>query len=146
MSYLCMHVVQQNIDIVLSLSTSVTHRPAATSLPGPLWRPQNPAWVLAKMGPGRPKSGPAGSRDLQNCLLDVLEDGLEGSGLVWTPILGSKGRFGRHLGATWAPREAFRERFWTILVVPNGSGKAIFWIQSGKVQNGKILVFPMCFQ
>ena len=30
------------------------------------------------------------------------------------PSGGSKGRFGRHLGATWAPREAFQERFWRI--------------------------------
>ena len=46
---------------------------------------QNGSWDLqigGKMGPGRPKSGPGGSRDLQNWILDGLEGGLEGSGLV----------------------------------------------------------------
>ena len=46
MSYFCMQIFQQNIDTVLSRSTSFAHRPAAKSLPGPPWRPQNPAWGL----------------------------------------------------------------------------------------------------
>ena len=48
------------------------------------------------MDPERPKSGFGGSRDLQNWILDGLEGGLEGSGLVWTAILGL-------LGTVWAP-------------------------------------------
>ena len=31
------------------------------------------------------------------------------------------------------------------LGIPNGSGKAIFRIRSGKVQHSKILCFPVCF-
>ena len=44
--------------------------------------------IGSKMGPGRPKSGLGGSRDVQNWFLDGLEGGSESSGLVWTAILG----------------------------------------------------------
>ena len=136
-----MPAFQQNIDTVLSLSTSSTHRPAATSLPGPLWRPQNPAWGLAKMGPGQRKSGLGGSRDLQNWLLDGLEGGLEGSGLAWMAILGVQGLVWTpswgHLGA----REAFLDRFRMDLGVPNGSKRVISWIHSGKEQNSSNVTF-----
>ena len=69
---------------------------------------QNDAWDLqigAKMGPGRPKSALGGSWDVQNWILDGLEGGLEGPGLVWTAILGVQGPFWTpswgHLGASW---------------------------------------------
>ena len=107
---------------------------------------QNDAWHLqigGKMGPGQSKSGLGGSRDLQNWLLDVLEGGLEDSGLVWTAILGVQGPVwtsswghlgapggvsgailegfggpkraqGSHLGFPWPPQEAFRGPFWRI--------------------------------
>ena len=68
---------------------------------------QNGSWDLqigAKMGPGRPKLGLGGSRDLQNWILDGLEGGLEGSGLAWTAILGVQGPVWTpswgHLGAS----------------------------------------------
>ena len=93
------------------------------------------------MGPGRQKSGLGGSRDLQNSLLDGLEGGLEGSGLAWTAILGVQGTVWTvswgHLGAPGSVSGAVLED----KRVPNGSGKAIFWIQSEKVQTSKILVF-----
>ena len=98
------------------------------------------------MGPGRPKSGLGGSQDLQNWILDGLEGGLEASGLAWTVILEVQGPVWTpswgHLGAPGGVSGAILED----LGVPNGSGKAIFWIRSGKVQNSKILCFPMCFQ
>ena len=97
---------------------------------------QNDAWDLqigAKMGPGRPKSGLGGSRDVQNWILDGLEGGLEGSGLVWTAILGVQGPVWTpswcHLGAPGDVSGAILDDF----EVPNGSGKAIFRIRSGKV-------------
>ena len=109
---------------------------------------QNDAWDLqigAKMGPGRPKSGLGGSQDLQNWILDDLEGGLEASGLVWMAILEVQGPVWTpswgHLGAPGGVSGAILED----LGVPNGSGKAIFWIRSGKVQNSKILCFPVCF-
>ncbi len=114
------------------------------------WSPgvQNDAWDLqigAKMGPGRPKSGLGGSRDVQNWILDGLEGGLEGSGLAWTAILGVQGPVWTPswgiLGAPGGVSGAILED----LGVPNGSGKAIFGIRSGKVQNSKILCFPLCF-
>ena len=109
---------------------------------------QNDAWDLqigAKMGPGRPKSGLGGSHDLQNWILDGLEAGLEGLELAWTAILGVQ-------GAVWTPSwynlgapEFVSGAILEDLGLPNGSGKAIFWIQSGKVQNSKILCFPIRF-
>ena len=109
---------------------------------------QNGSWGLqigGKMGPGCPKSELGGSRDLQNWLLDGLEGGLEGSGLVWTAILEVQGPVWTPswgiLGAPGGVSGAILED----LGVPNGSGNAIFWIQIGKVQNSKILCFPMCF-
>ena len=109
---------------------------------------QNDDWDLqigAKMAPGRPKSELGSSRDLQNWILDGLEGGLEGLGLAWTAILGVLGTVWTpswgHLGAPGGVSEAILED----LGVPNGSGKAIFWIQSGQVQTSKILCFPMCF-
>ena len=97
------------------------------------------------MGPGRPKLELGGSQDLQNWILDGLEGGLEASGLVWMAILGVQGAVWTpswgHLGATGGVSGAILED----LGVPNGSGKAIFWIRSGKVQNSKILCFPFVF-
>ena len=58
------------------------------------------------MGPGQPKLGPGGSRDLRNWILDGLEGGLEGLGSSGWPSWSSKSWFGRHLGATWQLREA----------------------------------------
>ena len=75
---------------------------------------QNDAWDLqigAKMGPGRPKSGLGGSRDVQNWILDGLEGGLEGSGLVWTAILGVQ-------GTVWTPS-------WGHLGAPGGVSGSI---------------------
>ena len=63
------------------------------------------------MGPGRPKLGPGGSRDLQNWILDGLEGSLEGSGLVWTAILGVQ-------GTVWTPS-------WGHLGAPGGVSGAI---------------------
>ena len=55
---------------------------------------------------------------------------------VWrargSPSWRFKGRFGRHLGAIWAPQEVFRGRFWTDLGVPNGSKRAIFFDPKSK--------------
>ena len=78
---------------------------------------QNGAWDLqigGKMGPGRPKSGPGGSRDLQNWILEGLEGGLEGSGLVWTHLGGSRpvwmpswGHLGAPGGVSGAVLEGF---------------------------------------
>ena len=109
---------------------------------------QNGSWDLqigTKMGPGRPKLELGGSQDLQNWILDGLEGGLEGLGLVWPAILGVQGPVWTpswgHLGAPGGVSGTILED----LGVPNGSGKAIFWIRSGKVQNSKILCFPMCF-
>ena len=91
------------------------------------------------MGPGRPKSGLGGSRDLQNWILHGLERAVEGSGLAWTAILGVQGAVWTpswgHLGAPGGVSGAILED----LGVPNGSGKAIFWIRSGNKQNSKIL-------
>ena len=96
------------------------------------------------MGPGRPKLELGGSRYLQNWILDGLEAGLEGLELAWTAILGVQGPVWTpswgHLGAPGGVSGAILED----LGVPNGSGKAIFWIQSGKVQTSKILRFHMC--
>ena len=75
---------------------------------------QNGSWDLqigAKMGPGRPKSGLGGSRDLQNWILDGLEGGLEGSGLAWTAILGVQ-------GPVWTPS-------WGHLGAPGGVSGSI---------------------
>ena len=58
------------------------------------------------MGPGRPKSGLGGSRDLQNWILDGLEGGFE------TPILGVQ-------GFVWTPS-------WGHLGVPGGVSGLIF--------------------
>ena len=109
---------------------------------------QNGSWDLqigGKMCPGRPKLGLGGSRDLQNWLLDGLEGGLEGSGLVWTAILGVQGPVWTpswgHLGAPGRVLGSILDDFG----VPNGSGKAIFGIRSGKVRKSKILCFPVCF-
>ena len=109
---------------------------------------QNESWDLqigGEMGPRRLKSGLGGSQDLQNWILDGLEGGLEGSGLVWTAILGVQGPVWTpswgHLGAPGGVSGAILED----LGVPNGSGKAIFWIRRGKVQNSKIVFFLMCF-
>ena len=97
------------------------------------------------MGLGLSKSGLEGSRDLQNWFLDGLEGDLEGLGLAWTAILGVQGTVWTpswsHLGAPGGVSGAILED----LGVPNGSGKAIFWIQAGKVQTSKILCFPMRF-
>ena len=97
------------------------------------------------MGSGRPKSGLGGSQYIQNWILDGLEGGLEGSGLVWTAILEVQGAVWTpswgHLGAPGGVSGTILED----LGVPNGSGNAIFWIQSGKVQNSKVLCFPTCF-
>ena len=75
--------------------------------------------------------------------LSYLRALLDGSGLVWTAILGVQGavwtRSWGHLGDPGDASGAILEDFG----VPNGSGKAIFWIQSGKVQNCKILCFPI---
>ena len=109
---------------------------------------QNGSWDLqigGKMGPGQPKLGPGGSQDLQNWLLDGLEGGLEALGIVWMAILEVQRPVWTpswgHLGALGSVSGAIVED----LGFPNGSGKATFWIQSGKVQNGKIICFPMCF-
>ena len=67
--------------------------------------------IGAKNGRGRPKSGLGGSRDLQNWILDGLEGGLEGSGLVWTAILGVQ-------GSVWTPS-------WGHLGAPGGVSGAI---------------------
>ena len=110
---------------------------------------QNGSWDLqigAKMGPGRPKLGLGGSQDLQNWILDGLEGGLEGSGLAWTAILGVQGTVWTpswgHLTAPGDVSGAILDDF----EVPNGSRKAIFWMRSGKVQNSKIVFFPLVFR
>ena len=110
---------------------------------------QNGSWDLqigAKMAPGRPKLELGGSRYLQNWILDGLEAGLEGLELAWTAILGVQGTVWTpswgHLGVPGGVSGAILED----LGVPNGSGKAIFWIRSGKVQTSKILCFTMRFQ
>ena len=99
---------------------------------------QNDAWDLqigAKMGPGRPKSGLGGSHDL-------VEGGLESSELIWMAILEDQGPVWTpswgHLGATGGVSGTILED----LELRSGSGKAIFWIRSGKVQNNKIVIFP----
>ena len=122
-------------------------------------------WVLGgwKIGPWASKMGLGTSKLEAKWVPGGQNRGLEGPGTskigswtVWKaawrargwsgrPSWGSKGRFGRHLGATWAPREAFLGRFWRDLGVPNGSKRAIFWIRSGKVQNSKIIDFPLVF-
>ena len=98
------------------------------------------------MVPGQPKSGLGGSRDVQNWILDGLEGGLEGSGLVWTAILEVQGPVWTpswgHLGAPGGVSGAILED----LGIPNGSGKVIFWIPSGKVQNSEILCFLVRFK
>ena len=97
------------------------------------------------MGPGQPKLGPGGSPDLQNWVLDGLEGSLEGLGLVWMAILEAQRAVWTpswgHLGAPGGVWGAILED----LGVPNGSKMAIFWIRSGKVQNSKILCFPLVF-
>ena len=97
------------------------------------------------MVPGQPKSGLGRPRDVQNWCLGGLEGSLEGSGLVWTAILGVQGPVWTpswgNLGAPGGVSGAILED----LGVPNGSGKAIFGIRSGKVQHSKILCFLMCF-
>ena len=79
-----------------------------------------------KQGSGRPESRPGGPRYLQNWLLDGLEGGLEGSGLVWTAILEVQEAVWTpswgHLGAPGGVSGTILED----LGVPNGSGKAIF--------------------
>ena len=109
---------------------------------------QNGSWDLqigAKMGPGRPKLELGGSRYLQNWILDGLEAGLEGLELPWTAILGVQGPVWTpswgHLGAPGGVSGAILDNFG----VPNGSGKAILWIWSRKVQNSKIIVFSVGF-
>ena len=67
------------------------------------------------MGPGQPKLGPGGFQDLQNWILDSLEGGLEGSGLVWTAILEVQRLVWTpswgHLGAPGSVSEAILEDF-----------------------------------
>ena len=97
-----------------------------------------PKWVpggenLGLEGPGTSKTGS----------WTVWKAGWRARGSSGRPSWRSKGRFGRHLGATWAPREAFRGRFWRDLGVPHGSKRSISSIQSGKVQNNKSLFFYM---
>ena len=91
---------------------------------------QNDAWDLqigGKMGPGRPKSGLGGSRDLQNWILDGLEGGLEGLGLAWTVILGVQ-------GAVWTPS-------WGHLGAPGGVSGAILedFVGPKRVREGDFL-------
>ena len=62
------------------------------------------------------------------------------------PSWGSKGRFGRHLGATWAPREAFRERFWRIWGSQTGPERRFFGSKVEKCKIAKSFVLPMSFQ
>ena len=97
------------------------------------------------MVPGQPKSRFGRPRDVQNWCLDGLEGGLEGSGLAWTAILGVQGPVWTPswgiLGAPGGVSGAILED----LGVPNGSGKAIFWIRSGKVQNSKNHCFSIGF-
>ena len=107
---------------------------------------QNGPWDLqigAKMATGRRKLELGGSRYLQNWILDGLEAGLEGSELAWTAILGVQGTVWTpswgHLGAPGGVLGAILED----LGVPNGSGKTIFWIQSGKMQTSRIFCFRM---
>ena len=123
--------------------------------PGQIWGPRGwkigpwgskmDLWDLQIEGPGQSESGSGGSRYLQNWILDGLEGGLEGFGLAWTVILGVQGAVWTpswgHLGASGGVSGAILED----LGVPNGSGKAIFWIQSGKEQNCRIRCFPICF-
>ena len=79
------------------------------------------------MGPGQPKLGPGGSQDLQNWLLDGLEGGLDGSGLVWTSILEVQG--------------PVRTPSWGHLGAPGGVLGAIFGGFGGpkRVQKGDFL-------
>ena len=80
---------------------------------------------------------------LENGRFHGLEGSLEGSRLVWTASLEvqrpvwepSWGILGAPGGVSGAIVED--------LGVPNRSGKAIFWIRSGQVQNGKFLCFPL---
>ena len=61
------------------------------------------------------------------------------------PSWGSKGRFGRHLGATWAPREAFRERFWKILGSQTGPERRFFGSGVEKCKMAKSFVLRCVF-
>ena len=90
------------------------------------------------MGPGRPKFGPGGSRDLQIWLLDGLEGGLEGSGFVWMAILEVQRPVWTpswgHLGAPGGVSEAILED----LGDPKRVQKGDFWDpewKSAKWQN-----------
>ena len=60
------------------------------------------------------------------------------------PSWGSKGRFGRHLGATWAPRGTFRERFWRIWGSQTGPERRFFGSGVEKCEIAKSFVLP-CF-
>ena len=51
------------------------------------------------------------------------------------PSWGSKGRFGRYLGVTWASREAFRGRFWRIWGSQTGPERRFF---GSKVEKCKL--------
>ena len=66
---------------------------------------QNDAWDLqigGKMGPGRPKGGLEGPDTSKIGSWTVWKAVWRAPGSPGRPSWGSKGRFGRHLGATWA--------------------------------------------
>ena len=84
---------------------------------------QNDAWDLLIWGPNRGLEGPDTSKIGSWTVWKAVWRARGSSG---RPSWGSKGRFGRHLGATWAPREAFWERFWRILGSQTGPETRFF--------------------
>ena len=122
-------------------------------------------WVLrgwkiglwaSKMGLGTSKSEPKWLPGGQNWSLEGPGTSKIGSWTAWKPVWrawsspgrpswGSKGRFGRHLGATWAPREAFRDQFWRILWSQTGPERRFFGSKVEKCKIAKSFVFQCVF-
>ena len=91
----------------------------------------------SKMTLGISKSEPQWVPGDQNRDLEGPGTSKIGSWTVWKavwrargssgrPSWGSKGRFGRHLGASWALRGTFRERFWRIWGSQTGPERRFF--------------------
>ena len=110
----------------------------------------------SKMTIGTSKLEPKWLPGGQNRSLEAPGTSKIGSWTVWKavwrprgssgrPSWGSKGRFGRHLGATWAPREAFWGRFWRIWGSQTGPERRFFGSKVEKCKLAKSFVFQCVF-
>ena len=122
MSYFCMQIFKQNIDTVLSRSTTFAHRPAAKSMPGPPWRPQNPAWGQRNRYQGPPggrKTQPEASPGAQNAPRRHPESAGRSprtpKRLQGAAQKRPKGAPGRPRAPKMRPRDTLRGRFRSVL-------------------------------